>query len=57
MQQDLWRDAVAASNFRVVAICPVEVERTDLSDPQVARRTLWAFNESKGTWSETVLWP
>lgn len=56
-QQDLMRDDVARENFRVVAICPVEVERTDLSDPREARRTLWVFDERSGTWSETVLWP
>jgi hypothetical protein len=56
-ERDLDADAVARENFRVVVICPHEVERTDLSDPRSARRTLWRFEEREGTWSQEVLWP
>jgi len=57
LELDDVHDPVARRNFRVVVICPLEVERTDLSDPKTARRTLYAFDEREGTWSETVLWP
>lgn len=57
MELDDLHDEVARLNFRVVVICPTEVERTDLSDPKTARRTLYTFNEDNGTWSQTTLWP
>jgi hypothetical protein len=51
------KDEVARMNFRLVAICPDEVERTDLSNPRTARRMRWKFDDPTGGWSETVLWP
>jgi pyridoxamine 5'-phosphate oxidase len=56
-ERDINRDPVARRHFRVVVICPCEVERTDLSDPISARRMLWRFEEREGTWSREVLWP
>jgi hypothetical protein len=50
-------DAVARENFRVVIIRPSEVESTDLSDPATARRQLYTYQASDGSWKHETLWP
>jgi hypothetical protein len=49
-------DPTARGNFRVLVICPEEVERLDLSNPG---RTRWVFaeREDDGEWEEIELWP
>ncbi|KAL2830878.1 pyridoxamine 5'-phosphate oxidase-domain-containing protein [Aspergillus cavernicola] len=51
-------DPVARENFRVLVICPREVERLDFSNPEDVRRTNWTLvDEDGGGWKETELWP
>ncbi|MCJ1417250.1 hypothetical protein MMC32_003592 [Xylographa parallela] len=57
-------DKIARSNFRVVVIKPSEVEMTDLSDPEKARRHRYTFVSEKGDdgemvgkWTDEELWP
>ncbi|MDI1486244.1 MAG: hypothetical protein OHK93_005470 [Ramalina farinacea] len=60
-------DPIARSNFRVVVIKPDEVEQTDISNPETARRWLYTFVTSKGEegkkeggegeWKCEELWP
>lgn len=54
-------DPIARSNFRVVVIKPDEVEATDLSDPETARRHRYTFvadaRDGQGEWKEEELWP
>ncbi|KAL8765411.1 MAG: hypothetical protein Q9209_007517 [Squamulea sp. 1 TL-2023] len=54
-------DPIARSNFRVVVIKPDEVEATDLSNPETARRHKYTFvanaQDGKGEWIEEELWP
>ncbi|KAL2862311.1 uncharacterized protein BJX67DRAFT_366471 [Aspergillus lucknowensis] len=49
-------DPIARENFRVLVICPEEVEILDLSSPDDVRRTNWVF-EDGGKWEEIDLWP
>ena len=50
-------DEVSRGNFRVVVIVPDEMERTELTDPDNARRHIWTWEE-KGEWSGPVeTWP
>ncbi|KAL4919858.1 pyridoxamine 5'-phosphate oxidase-domain-containing protein [Aspergillus aurantiobrunneus] len=52
------RDPIARGNFRVLLICPEEMERLDFSNPDDVRRTNWALVENdEGRWKETELWP
>ncbi|KAL4784212.1 pyridoxamine 5'-phosphate oxidase-domain-containing protein [Aspergillus varians] len=52
------RDPVARANFRVLLICPREVERLEFSNPDDVRRTNWALVDGDGDeWKETELWP
>lgn len=52
------KDEVARANFRVLLICPLEMERLDFSNPDDVRRTNWALVDAeKGEWKETELWP
>ncbi|KAL4758267.1 uncharacterized protein BDW70DRAFT_98644 [Aspergillus foveolatus] len=52
------KDEVARANFRVLLICPQEMERLDFSNPDDVRRTNWALVDAeKGEWKETELWP
>lgn len=48
---------MARKHFRVVVIRPQEVEQTDLSDPEKARRYLYTYQESTGEWKMQELWP
>lgn len=54
-------DPIARSNFRVVVIKPDEVEATDISNPETARRRKYTFvadaQDGKGEWTEEELWP
>ena len=50
-------DPVARKNFRVVVIRPDEVESTNLSDPESARRQVYKFDPSSGSWSHEETWP
>ncbi|KAL5002013.1 hypothetical protein BDV10DRAFT_181708 [Aspergillus recurvatus] len=52
------KDEVARANFRVLLICPQEMERLEFSNPDDVRRTNWALVDAeKGEWKETELWP
>ncbi|KAL4821415.1 hypothetical protein BDW67DRAFT_150724 [Aspergillus spinulosporus] len=52
------KDEVARANFRVLLICPQEMERLDLSNPDDVRKTNWTLVDAdKGEWKETELWP
>ncbi|EOD43249.1 putative atp binding protein [Neofusicoccum parvum UCRNP2] len=48
---------VARKNFRVVVIRPQEVEQTDLSDPEKARRYLYTYSQDTAEWKTQELWP
>ena len=49
-------EEVSRRNFRVVVIVPGEVERTELTDPDNARRLIWSFEA--GEWKGPVkTWP
>lgn len=48
---------VARKNFRVVVIRPQEVEQTDLSDPETARRYLYTYEQDTAEWKTQELWP
>jgi len=57
-------DKIARANFRVVIIKPDEVEMTDISDPETARRHRYTFVTEKGEdgqmvgkWTDEELWP
>ncbi|KAL3473060.1 pyridoxamine 5'-phosphate oxidase-domain-containing protein [Aspergillus californicus] len=51
-------DPVARANFRVLVICPREMEKLDFSNPDDVRRTKWTLlDEGEGRWEETELWP
>jgi len=50
-------DTTARKNFRVVIIRPDEVESVDLSDPSKARRQVYKYDTSNGTWSHEETWP
>lgn len=50
-------DPVARKHFRVVVIRPQEVEQTDISDPEKARRYLYTYQENTGEWKMQELWP
>ncbi|KAL4887648.1 hypothetical protein BJY04DRAFT_176358 [Aspergillus karnatakaensis] len=50
-------DPVARANFRVLVVCPEEVEVLDFSNPDDVRRTKWVFSEGEQSWTETELWP
>lgn len=50
-------DPFARANFRVVVIEPTIVESVDLKDPTTARRHVYRFEESSGTWSHEERWP
>ncbi|KAF2834421.1 hypothetical protein M501DRAFT_1001186 [Patellaria atrata CBS 101060] len=50
-------DRLARKYFRVVIIRPEEVEATDLSDPNKARRRRYSFEEETGEWTNEELWP
>ncbi|KAK5121470.1 hypothetical protein LTR85_005303 [Meristemomyces frigidus] len=50
-------DEIARGNFRVVVIKPEEVESLDLSDPVKARRQIYTFDQSSGSWSHRETWP
>lgn len=53
-------DEVARKNFRVVVIRPTEVEQTDLSDPDKARRWNFSYQSGEGAvegWEVDELWP
>lgn len=57
-------DKIARSNFRVVVIKPDEVEMTDISNPETARRHRYAFvceknsrGDLEGKWTDEELWP
>jgi hypothetical protein len=52
-------DPVARSNFRVVVICPEEVERLDLTDQENCKRWNWTLIDAKegSQWNEVELWP
>ncbi|KAI0898542.1 pyridoxamine 5'-phosphate oxidase-domain-containing protein [Annulohypoxylon nitens] len=62
-------DEVARSNFRVVVVVPVEVDRADLSDPERARRWMYTFvggGKTESTtrggsiedgWEKVEVWP
>lgn len=50
-------DPVARKNFRVVIIRPEEVEETDISDPEKARRQKYTYNNETGKWMHKELWP
>lgn len=56
MKIDDLDDEIARSNFRVVVIRPFEVEVTDLSDPEKARRQYYTYQED-GSWKHQTLWP
>lgn len=50
-------EEVARRNFRVVIIVPDEVERTELTDPDNARRHIWTW-DGKQEWKGPVeTWP
>lgn len=59
---DLY-DKLARDNFRVVVICPEEVEHLDLSDRSHLRRYKWTLqgdskdNQAHPQWVQTELWP
>lgn len=50
-------DPIARSNFLVVVIKPTVVESVDLKDPATARRHVYRFEDSTGTWSHEERWP
>ncbi|KAK7729072.1 hypothetical protein SLS57_002304 [Botryosphaeria dothidea] len=50
-------DPIARKHFRVVVIRPQEVEQTDISDPEKARRYLYTYEENTGDWKMQELWP
>ena len=57
-------DKIARANFRVVVIKPDEVEMTDISDPEKARRHRYTYVSEKdehdqmvGKWTDEELWP
>ncbi|KAL9091154.1 MAG: hypothetical protein Q9159_001571 [Coniocarpon cinnabarinum] len=51
-------EEVSRRHFRVVVIVPDEVERTELTEPDKARRLVWRFEGDKVAWSEPVeTWP
>lgn len=50
-------DPIARKHFRVVVIRPQEVEQTDISDPEKARRYLYTYKENTGDWKMQELWP
>lgn len=50
-------DPIARKHFRVVVIRPQEVEQTDISDPEKARRYLHTYEENTGDWKMQELWP
>ncbi|KXG53962.1 FMN-binding split barrel-related protein [Penicillium griseofulvum] len=52
-------DPVARLNFRVVVICPEEVERLDLTDQENCKRWNWTLIDTKegSQWNEVELWP
>jgi len=56
MKIDDLNDEIARRNFRVVVIRPFEVEVTDLSDPEKARRQYYTYQED-GNWKHDTLWP
>jgi pyridoxamine 5'-phosphate oxidase len=56
MKIDDLNDEIARRNFRVVVIRPFEVEVTDLSDPEKARRQYYTYQED-GDWKHQTLWP
>ena len=48
---------LARENFRVMVIQPDLVESVDLSDPTKARRQVYNYDSSNGTWSHYEAWP
>lgn len=57
---DDLHDSVARKNFRLVVVVPDQVEMTDLSDPEKARRFRYTFDESaqgNAGWKTEELWP
>jgi pyridoxamine 5'-phosphate oxidase len=56
MKLDDINDKIARDNFRVVIMQPKQVESTDLSDPENARRHRYTY-ESDGSWGHQELWP
>ena len=50
-------DPIARKNFRVVVIKPEVVEQLDISDPEKARRQVYTYNESDGSWKQEECWP
>lgn len=50
-------DPVARENFRVVVIKPMVVESVDLKDPATARRHVYRYDGSIGSWSHEERWP
>jgi hypothetical protein len=50
--------AAARKNFRVVIIVPDEVEQTDITDPDTAKRYRYRYDTSvEGNWTTEELWP